>query len=353
MISRTSLFFTAAVAATLLSASIIHTRAQEPAANAPSLRDLTPAILPTDRLDVPWWAERHTRIVEIIRRHPDVGLLLIGDSITQNYEKSSPPDQDFQPIWKQFYEPRHALNLGFSGDTTANLLWRLTHGEIDGLRPQAAVVLIGTNNTGHAHQTAEQTEAGISNVVGTLTQRLPQTRILILGILPSDVSPEKTAADQAINAWLAKRYGSKTQPASASASASASAPANTAASPNASAECHSERSAKRAVEEPPHSACPAAIPSSATASSPQTPLQTDQRVTYLDISSAFMTSSNAFNAAIFYDPRLPTPGKPLHPDTTGQRKMAEAIEPTLAKLMYDKPRTAPAAATTQPTPAGR
>ena len=331
MISRTSLLFTAAIAATLLSASLVETHAQDSASSPPSIRDLTPAILPTDRLDVPWWAERHARIIETVRRHPDVGLLLIGDSITQNYEKANPPDEDFQPTWKQFYEPRHALNLGFSGDTTANLLWRLTHGEIDGLRPQAAIVLIGTNNTGHAHQTAEQTEAGIGNVVGTLTQRLPQTRILILGILPSDVSPEKTAADQAINAWLAKRYGSTTSPA-----------APTSAPPK---ECPSERS-----EESPHSACAPTTPSSTTAASTQTPQQKDPRVTYLDISSIFMTSPGSFNANLFYDPRLPTPGKPLHPDTKGQRLMAEAIEPTLAKLMYDKPRTATPASANVPHP---
>jgi lysophospholipase L1-like esterase len=334
VISRPTLFFTAVIAATLLSAPLSQIRAQEPATpSAPSIRDLTPAILPTDRLDVPWWAERHARVVETVRRRPDVGLLLIGDSITQNYEKANPPDEDFQPTWKQFYEPRHALNLGFSGDTTANLLWRLTHGEIDGLRPQAAVILIGTNNTAQ-HQTAEQTEAGISNVVGTLTQRLPQTRILILGILPSDVSAEKTAADQAINAWLAKRYGQK----------------NTRAE-----ECHPERSRCEAMtqskdlrlqaQDSPSSTAPA---NQTQATAPPTPQQKDPRVTYLDISSIFMTSPGTLNDAIFYDPRLSTPGKPLHPDTKGQRLMAEAIEPTLAKLMYDKPRTTtpPAQSTT-------
>jgi len=289
-----------------------------------TLRDLTPAILPTSRLEVPWWAARHNAIVEQVRAHRDFNLLLIGDSITQNYEKSSPPDEDFQPTWKQFYEPRHALNLGFSGDTTANVLWRITHGEIDGLRPQAAVVLTGTNNTGHAHQTVEQTEAGIGNIVGTLTQRLPQTRILLLGILPSDVSPEKTAADKAINDYLAKRYGKKTE--SSSATTMSIPPKG----------CHSER-----AEEPPHSACPATDSTAngtTTQPQPKSP-ETDPRVTYLDISKIFMTTDGSLNTSLFYDPRLPTPGKPLHPDTKGQHMMAESIEPTLAKLMYDKPRT--------------
>jgi lysophospholipase L1-like esterase len=61
------------------------------------------------------------------------------------------------------------------------------------------------------------------------------------------------------------------------------------------------------------------------------------RVAYLDIGSIFF-KNGAINSAIFYDPRLQQPAKPLHPDTVGQRMMAEAIEPTLAKLMGDSPR---------------
>ena len=246
--------------------------------------EIAAAVTPTDRLEISWWALRHNAIVDAVRAHTDAQLLLIGDSITQNYDKADPPDEDFLPIWKQFYEPRRALNLGFSGDTTANVLWRITHGEIDGLRPRVAIILIGTNNTGHAHQTAEQTEAGIDNIIAILSQRLPQTRLLLVGILPSDVSAEKTAADQAVNAYLAKTYGKNTG-----------------------------RNAHLGVNQ-------------------------DPRVTFLDISSVFMTSPGVLNTGIFYDPRLPAHGKPLHPDTVGQSKMAEAIEPVLAKLMENKSR---------------
>jgi lysophospholipase L1-like esterase len=244
--------------------------AQPPAGGAePPLRN--PAIVPADLLRAPWWAARHAAVLEAIKAHPDTQLLMIGDSITNNYDKSNPPDENFLPTWNEFYAPRKALNLGFSGDTTANVLWRLSHGELDGLHPQVAVVLIGTNNTGWARQTAEQTEAGIDAVVGSLEQRLPETRILLLGILPTGISGSKTAADRAVNRYLTACYG----------------------------------------ENP--------------------------RVTYLDIGSIFY-KHGALDASLFYDPRLPRPGAPLHPNTAGQRMMAEAIEPTLAKLMGDAPR---------------
>jgi lysophospholipase L1-like esterase len=232
---------------------------------------INPATAPVDRISESWWADRHRALVEAAKSHPDTQLLLIGDSITNNYDKASPPDEDFQPIWKQFYEPRRALNLGFSGDTTANVLWRLQHGEVEGLHPKVSVVLIGTNNTAYFGQTAKQTEVGIDAVVADLEARLPSTHILLLGILPSGLAADVVEKDRAVNRYLAACYG----------------------------------------ENP--------------------------RVTYLDIGSIFY-AKGALNEALFYDPRLPAHGKPLHPDTVGQRRMAEAIEPTLARLMGDTPR---------------
>jgi lysophospholipase L1-like esterase len=162
-----------------------------------------PAVTPKDRLSESWWADRHKAILAALPTHSDAQLLLVGDSITQNYEKAKPPNEDFQPIWQQYYAPRKALNLGFSGDTTANVLWRLDHGEVAGLHPKAAVLLIGTNNTLFG-QTAEQTEAGIDAVIVDLEFHLPQTKILLLGILPTGLHSMSTDLD--INSYLATRY---------------------------------------------------------------------------------------------------------------------------------------------------
>src|SRR5882724_3866130 len=100
-------------------ASAITVLAQQPAVYA------NPGTTPADRLGESWWADRHKAVLAAVHDHPDTQLLLIGDSITNNYDKANPPDENFQPTWKQFYEPRKALNLGFSDDTTGNVLWRL------------------------------------------------------------------------------------------------------------------------------------------------------------------------------------------------------------------------------------
>lgn len=133
-------------------------------------------------------------------------VVFVGDSITHNYEFSSPaPQYDFLGVWTRYYGGRSAVNLGFSGDSTANVLWRLQHGEIDGVAPRLAVILIGTNDTIQG-KTAEQTAAGIDKLIATIHSRLPATRILLLGILPSGGAPSKQVADRTVNAYLAQKY---------------------------------------------------------------------------------------------------------------------------------------------------
>lgn len=232
----------------------------------------TAPIIPVARLDLKWWADRHAAVLATLARHPDPSVVLIGDSITNNYDKATPPDENFAPIWATFYAPRKALNLGFSGDMTDNVLWRLRHGEVAGIHPKAVVLLIGTNDTNAAGRTAPQTQAGIKAVVDDLKHRLPKAKILLLGLLPTGISPAKSATDAAINTSLARRYAA------------------------------------------------------------------DPRVAFLDIGAVFRRPDGTLNDALFYDPRMPQPAKPLHPDTRGQRMMAEAIEPTLAKLIGDRPR---------------
>ncbi len=66
------------------------------------------------------------------------------------------------PVWERYYQPMNGLALGFGGDRTENVLWRLQHGEVDGIAPKVAVLMFGTNkhrpspggseDHGHRHQ---------------------------------------------------------------------------------------------------------------------------------------------------------------------------------------------------------
>jgi lysophospholipase L1-like esterase len=169
-----------------------------------------PAATPIARLDTKWWRERHAaKLAEAKRVQP--GLVWLGDSITQNFERDGPePWAHYVPVWQRYYGAYRPLNLGFSGDATCHLLWRIEHGELDGIAPKAAVMLIGANNLGRLHWSAEDSVDGIEAVLAATRKRHPHIRILLLSVLPSDRTAWASQTTIAINAGLARRYGGRT-----------------------------------------------------------------------------------------------------------------------------------------------
>jgi lysophospholipase L1-like esterase len=165
------------------------------------------AAVPISRMDLRWWHARfEEKQAELRAKHP--ALVFYGDSITQNWERRGPPEwADYQPVWQRFYGDRNAVNLGFIGDTTASLIWRIRNGEAAGISPNVAVVLIGANNLGRLHWSAEDTVAGIDVIITELHHRLPRTKILLLGVLPSERTTWASETTVAINRMLAAKYG--------------------------------------------------------------------------------------------------------------------------------------------------
>jgi lysophospholipase L1-like esterase len=157
------------------------------------------AVVPVRRADA-WWAKRHDDC-NARAKQGNVDLLFIGDSITQGWEGGG------KEVWDKYYGPRKAMNIGFSGDRTQHVLWRLDHGNIDGISPKAAVLMIGTNNSSREDNTAEEIAEGITAIVRKLRVKLPQTKVLILAIFPRCEKPapqrEKNAKASEIVAKLA------------------------------------------------------------------------------------------------------------------------------------------------------
>ena len=147
-----------------------------PAATVHPLDRDVPAIVPAPQT-AGWWMPQHERNVARVRQG-SVDLLMIGDSITQGW------GDEGRRVWERYYAHRRAVNLGFNSDRTEQVLWRLQHGEIDGIRPKVAVVMIGTNNSGTRKDPPEETAAGVQAIVTLLRVRLPETKILLLGIFP-------------------------------------------------------------------------------------------------------------------------------------------------------------------------
>jgi lysophospholipase L1-like esterase len=204
------------------------------------------------------WKKRHELTSAAVKRAKPQ-ILFIGDSITHFFggEKFDSYALRGQQTWGEFYAPRNAGNLGFGWDKTENVLWRLQHGAVDGIAPKLVVVMIGTNNSGTCE--AADIAAGITAIVTELNQKLPQSKILLLGIFPRGEKPgpqrEKLAA---VNQLIAKLDGT-------------------------------------------------------------------QNVTFLDIGAKFLTADGLITKDIMPDF--------LHPNEKGYRIWAEAIEPTVKKLM--------------------
>ena len=159
------------------------------------------------RLEGAWWRDRHVAKLAEIRARPP-RLVFLGDSITQQWEMSGPPTwRDFTPVWEYYYGDRAALNLGFSGDDCSNLLWRIEHDEVEGMAPAVAVVLIGTNDLGRMGATATEIFSDIETILDALRQRLPTTRMLLLGLLPSARGRAVATMTQAVNRRLATIAG--------------------------------------------------------------------------------------------------------------------------------------------------
>ncbi|MCA9215328.1 MAG: GDSL family lipase, partial [Planctomycetales bacterium] len=84
---------------------------------------------------------------------------------------------------------RKPINFGFGGDRTEHVIWRLTHGHLQKIKPKVAVLMIGTNNTGHSMQQPTEVADGVKRILDILEERTPDTKVLLLGIFPRSRSP--------------------------------------------------------------------------------------------------------------------------------------------------------------------
>ena len=168
------IFFSMAMASLMVLLGVPVASAQTPVADS--------AIVPVSKTDA-GWQNRFKQFNERVKQG-NVDLLFIGDSITHGWEGEG------KDIWAQYYGKRNAVNLGIGGDKTQHVLWRLDNGNIDGIQPKLAVLMIGTNN--YKANTAEEIADGVKVIVKDLRTKLPKTKVLVLAIFPRGEKPDAT-----------------------------------------------------------------------------------------------------------------------------------------------------------------
>lgn len=147
------------------------------------------------------WMKRHESFNEISKKG-EAQLVFLGDSITQGWEKNG------KEVWDKTWAPLKAANFGIGGDRTEHVIWRLQNGNFDGIKPKLVVLMIGTNNTGHQGRpaaehggavyasSAEQTAEGVKMILDILGKKLPETKVLLLGIFPRGATKDDAMRKQ-------------------------------------------------------------------------------------------------------------------------------------------------------------
>ncbi|MDB6038484.1 MAG: axeA [Verrucomicrobiales bacterium] len=172
------------------------------------------ALIPVPKLenDSYDWYARHADVLRI-KDALDPEVVLIGDSITHFWGGEPRSAIANGPIsWQSTFGRYRTMNLGFGWDRIQNVLWRLDHGELDGLHPRVIILHIGTNNTSDTKNARQNTPEEIAEGVGAILQRLraktPQSRIILMAVFPREQRSDhpRRAHIVAINKQLAA-YG--------------------------------------------------------------------------------------------------------------------------------------------------
>jgi beta-glucosidase len=149
---------------------------------------------PESRSQIQWWAKRLAEKEAQAQAQHDT--VLIGDSITHNWDIYAP-----EALEHYF---KGALNLGFSGDRTEHVLWRIRRIDWTVVAPKRIMLMIGTNNTGHSMMAPGKIFNDIRVLVKELKASCPEAQIMVLKIFPRGKTAEdpKRKNNDAVNLML-------------------------------------------------------------------------------------------------------------------------------------------------------
>jgi lysophospholipase L1-like esterase len=131
------------------------------------------------------WLDTHAKLVAYVQANQGpCDVLLVGDSITQQW--GSPLDKGtLNAAWMKAFPKARTINIGIGGDKSQNVLWRLDHGGVEGLKPRAIVLMIGNNNMFFTPETGVAAVAqGVRTCLANLREKFPEAEVVLVKILP-------------------------------------------------------------------------------------------------------------------------------------------------------------------------
>ncbi|MGB0990844.1 MAG: SGNH/GDSL hydrolase family protein [Akkermansiaceae bacterium] len=88
-----------------------------------------------------------------------------------------------QASWDKLFANQKVTNLAYGWDRTENVLWRIQHGELDGISPKTILLSIGTNDLSIGRTPAQVSDSIIS-LTKEIKSRHPNAKLIVTGILP-------------------------------------------------------------------------------------------------------------------------------------------------------------------------
>ena len=126
-----------------------------------------------------WWdtrcLEKRNEIVD--NGSVEYDVVMVGDSITHRWEREGGEGRELFAELKKTYR---ILNLGYGGDRTEHVIWRMENGELEGYRAKLFTLMIGTNNRDAPADIA----AGVRRILDVIRAKHPESKIVLMPIFP-------------------------------------------------------------------------------------------------------------------------------------------------------------------------
>jgi lysophospholipase L1-like esterase len=147
-----------------------------------------------------WWK---TRCLEKRNEIVDNGveqydIVMVGDSITHRWEREGGEGRELFAKLKETYR---TLNLGYGGDKTQNVIWRMMNGELEGYKTKLFTLMIGTNNK---DRNPADVAAGIKSILNIIRSKHAEAKVVLMPIFPRGASPDdkNRMRNEAVNAII-------------------------------------------------------------------------------------------------------------------------------------------------------
>ena len=143
------------------------------------------------------WLDTHAGFCKVTQANPGpLDILLVGDSITMQWGGIHQHNKPFNAPWQKNFGQYRAINIGIGGDKAQNVLWRLDHGNVDGLEPRLIMLMIGNNNMFFTPETGiEPATLGIKACLDNLRAKYPKAFIVLAKILPAGAPSDRFYQD--------------------------------------------------------------------------------------------------------------------------------------------------------------